>query len=176
MRCLLFFHAAQLFFFPPSGSLHPPCIIRHSFCRECASNEKAACPHDGCLLQSSTSMAPLLLVPNLTLEAQVADLQVFCRHAVFQPSTAQPSLAHVCAMDLNPSGCTAVVRLGELTEHEGLCPFASLPCRFNPTCGLFSRAHLGAHLIKCPRVPCRNKVIEMQKGKYEGREQGFGKR
>lgn len=133
-------------------------VCGHSFCRACASTAGATCHSDGRVLlcDAHTTTA---LVPNLVLESQVHDLLVYCRHARFSPSKTVASSQHADAVDLDPTGCSMTVRLGELLQHEAVCPHAMVPCNYNLACGLFLRSQLGRHLSGCPRVACSNKVL-----------------
>lgn len=113
----------------------------HSFCHPCLlSGRTELCPIDNNALS--------MVVKNLAIADQVGELLVHCRYGC-KPVQDCPG-----EYEVDPTGCSMIIKLGCREEHEKECEYAPVQCPNSSKCPVVLKKELPEHLKTCQHVRC----------------------
>lgn len=113
----------------------------HTFCSPCLrSGREELCPIDGMVLS--------MVVRNLAVAEQVGELMIHCRYGC------KPAQDGSGAYEIDPSGCSVIIKLGCRYEHENECEYAPVKCPNSSLCPPVIKKYLPEHLKTCQHARC----------------------
>lgn len=123
------------------------CKNGHMFCSPCITahlSKKEECPTCRCTLRESE------LARNLFVERHLRNLKIFCKYR-YRLTTLPKSTNPDWIEDEN--GCVESFTTETVIEHEKLCPFGFVPCKYSLKCEGIRRKTLLKHEQVCPFRP-----------------------
>ncbi|XP_066917138.1 E3 ubiquitin-protein ligase TRAF7-like [Clytia hemisphaerica] len=122
----------------------------HTFCRSCVdsrlrSRSHMTCPLDNAQIETNS------LVPNKAVQGQVEDLLIYCRYGLIPNPLEEGS-----EWEIDNTGCTEHIRLGQRYEHEEVCGKAWVDCPNSKECERMRKEELDTHLRNCSKHICPN--------------------